>query len=129
MPERKPDPDETGGRRAVALRYQRSVDAAPTVVAKGRGLVADRILELAAEAGIPMTEDPSLVEVLVKLDLNVAVPPEMYVAIAEIFAWVYTRDKSFQRPAEPATRRGVGRRTSLDLACCPLSSVGRAPPW
>jgi flagellar biosynthesis protein len=99
MPERKRDPDEPSGRRAVALRYQQSVDAAPLVVAKGKGLVADRILELAAEANIPVTEDPSLVEVLVKLDLNVAIPAEMYVAIAEIFAWAYRQDRNFKRPA------------------------------
>jgi flagellar biosynthesis protein len=93
---------EQGNRRAVALRYQQSVDDAPTVVAKGRGHVADRILEAAAEAGVPVTEDPSLVEVLVKLDLNVAVPAEMYVAIAEIFAWAYRQDRSFKRPARAA---------------------------
>jgi|1186.fasta_scaffold96655_3 flagellar biosynthesis protein len=84
-------------RRAVALRYRESIDSAPQVVAKGRGAVAERILELAAEADIPVSEDPSLVEVLVKLDLNAAVPPEMYVAIAEIFAWAYRQDRDYGR--------------------------------
>jgi flagellar biosynthesis protein len=91
MPRRKTDV-----RRAVAMRYQHSVDTVPTVVAKGSGHVAERILELAREAGIPVTIDPSLVEVLAKLDLDVAIPPEMYYAIAEIFAWVYSRDRSFE---------------------------------
>ena len=96
MPERK---RQTSARRAVAMRYEHSVNAAPTVVAKGSGVVADRILELAADAGIPVTVDPSLVELLVKLDLDVVIPPEMYYAIAEIFAWVYSRDRSFERTA------------------------------
>jgi flagellar biosynthesis protein len=82
-------------RKAVALRYQRAIDAAPRVIAKGEGLLAAKILELAAEAGIPVTHDASLVEVLVKLDLDSIVPPELYQALAEVFAWVYQQDRSY----------------------------------
>lgn len=89
MPERK-------DRRAVALRYQQEVDAAPKVIAKGQGLLADRILELANEAGVPITENASLTEVLVKLDLDTIVPPEMYQVLAEIFAWAYQQDRSYR---------------------------------
>lgn len=93
MPER----DRNGkDRRAIALRYQQEVDAAPRVIAKGQGLLAERILELAEEAGVPVSEDPSLVEVLVKLDLNTLVPPEMYQVLAEIFAWAYQQDRSYR---------------------------------
>jgi flagellar biosynthesis protein len=108
-------PEAKGSRRrAVALRYREAADSAPTVVAKGKGRVAERILELAAEADIPVTEDPSLVEVLVKLDLNVSVPPELYAALAEIFAWAYRQDQSYAgRAAASRSRLAAGQSDEL----------------
>jgi flagellar biosynthesis protein len=75
--------------RAVALRYELEKDDAPRVVAKGRGEVAKRIIEIAKEHGVTVYEDDDLVEVLSRLDLNQLIPPELYQAIAEVLAFVY----------------------------------------
>lgn len=79
----------TSRRQAVALRYQPQEDPAPKVAAKGDGYVADRIIEIAREQGIPIREDRNLVQVLSLLDLNQEVPQSVYKAVAEILAWVY----------------------------------------
>ena len=76
-------------RKAVALRYERYHDPAPRVVASGHGVVADRILALAREAGIPVTHDPGLLELLAKVPLGTEIPPELYHAVAEVLAFVY----------------------------------------
>ena len=74
---------------AVALRYLRGRDEAPQVVAKGRGSVAERILEIARSRGVPVHRDTDLAEVLVRLDLGDWVPPELYKAVAEVLAYLY----------------------------------------
>lgn len=75
--------------RAAALRYRQAEDEAPVVVAKGRGLVADRILQIAREQGIPIHQDPGLVDILSMLDLEQQIPPELYVVVAEVLAFIY----------------------------------------
>ncbi|HYW28730.1 MAG TPA: EscU/YscU/HrcU family type III secretion system export apparatus switch protein [Gaiellales bacterium] len=74
-------------KRAAALRYDGS--DAPRVVATGRGLVAEKILEAAREAGVPLREDPVLMEALATLELEQEIPPELYRAVAEALAWAY----------------------------------------
>lgn len=74
---------------AVALRYDAEREAAPRVLAKGRGEVAERILALAAEHGIPLHEDADLLRLLLVLDLDVEVPPHLYRALAEVLAHLY----------------------------------------
>lgn len=74
---------------AVALRYLRERDPAPRVVAKGRGELAQKILALAREHGIPVHPDADLAEVLVQLDLGKVIPEELYQALAEILAYLY----------------------------------------
>jgi len=76
-------------KKAVALKYDREKDRAPRLTAKGRGLIAEKILELAEKEGIPITEDPDLVTALVQLDFNDEIPPELYHAVAEILAFAY----------------------------------------
>lgn len=76
-------------KKAVALQYQHQVDRAPKVVAKGQGIIAERIMEIAAEHNIPLKRDPALIEVLSKMDLDQEIPPELYRAVAEILAYVY----------------------------------------
>ena len=73
---------------AVALAY-REGDMAPRVVAKGRGLLAEEIIRRAREAGVFVHESRELVAVLSNLDLDSHIPPQLYLAIAEILAWVY----------------------------------------
>jgi flagellar biosynthesis protein len=81
--------DHEKRRKAVALRYQSGSDAAPKVVAKGAGLLADRILELAREHGVHVHEDPDMVEVLSKLNVDTEIPEALYRAVAEVLAFVY----------------------------------------
>jgi flagellar biosynthesis protein len=76
-------------RQVVALRYEPKRESAPRVVAKGRGYLADKILELAREHNIPIRQDRNLLQILSRLDLNDEIPPEIYKAVAEILAFVY----------------------------------------
>lgn len=79
----------TEGKKAVALKYEAEKDKAPKVVAKGRGFIAQRIIELARQHSIPMKEDEALVEILSKLDIYEEIPVELYKAVAEILVFVY----------------------------------------
>jgi flagellar biosynthesis protein len=74
---------------AVALTYDRSRDDAPRVAASGRGAVAERILEAAREAGIPIRHDADLLEILARVPVGDEIPPELYQAVAEILAFIY----------------------------------------
>jgi len=75
--------------KAAALKYRSGVDAAPTIVAKGKGYVAERILALAREHNIPIREDRNMVEILSSLSLYEEIPVELYKAVAEILAFIY----------------------------------------
>lgn len=76
-------------KKAAALKYKHGEDRAPQVVAKGRGAVAEKILETARKHGIPIKEDKTLVEILSSLDLYQDIPADLYRAVAEILAFVY----------------------------------------
>jgi len=81
---------------AVALRYQPEtpfLDAAPRLVAKGQGLLADRILELAKEHGIPVRQDPDLLSALEPLEIDRLIPPELFQAVAVMLAALYRANK------------------------------------
>lgn len=77
-------------KKAVAIRYDKERDAVPKVVAKGSARVAENIIELAQEHGIPVKSDPDLVEVLSTLKINEEIPPSLYIAVAELLAFVYS---------------------------------------
>jgi flagellar biosynthesis protein len=77
---------------AVALAYAQG-DAAPRVVAKGAGLLAEEILRRAALAGVPVHASRELVSLLMQVDLDRHVPPELYRALAELLAWLYRMEK------------------------------------
>ncbi len=87
------NPQQSKIRKAVALKYEPGERAAPVMVAKGKGHLADLILERAMENGIPVQEDSSLVEVLSKLDIDQEIPPELYTLVAEILSFVYRSDR------------------------------------
>ena len=80
-------------KKAVALKYEPEKRSAPVVVAKGRGQVAESILEKAREHGVPVQEDASLVEVLSKLDIDQEIPAELYALVAEVLSFVYRSDR------------------------------------
>ena len=73
---------------AVALKYAPGAEA-PLVVAKGRGLIADEIIARAKEHGIYVHESPALVALLAQVDMDQHIPPELYVVVAELLAWLY----------------------------------------
>lgn len=75
-------------REAVALAY-RETDAAPRVVAKGKGLIADEIISRAREHGVYVHESPELLSLLVQVDLDEHIPSQLYLAVAELLAWLY----------------------------------------
>jgi len=75
--------------RAMALGYEKSKQGAPSVRAKGRGEVAQRILELASKNEIPIRREPDLLRLLEPLELGEEIPFEAYQAVAEILAFLY----------------------------------------
>jgi flagellar biosynthesis protein len=83
----------TPRRQAAALRYDRGKESAPRLVAKGKGAVAERILEIARRNGIPIREDRELVQMLSSLDLYQEIPAELYKAVAEILAFIYSLNR------------------------------------
>jgi flagellar biosynthesis protein len=88
------NPGEIRFKRAVALKYDSGKDNAPRVTAKGSRAIADRIIELAKEEGIPLHEDSDLVAALMELDFQEQIPPHLYKAVAEILAFVYRLNKA-----------------------------------
>ena len=80
-------PEDTK-KTAVALTYETGT-AAPRVVAKGRGIIAEEIIKRAAEAGVYVHESPELVSLLMQVDLDDSIPPQLYIAVAELLAWLY----------------------------------------
>ncbi|MGV8900088.1 MAG: EscU/YscU/HrcU family type III secretion system export apparatus switch protein [Burkholderiaceae bacterium] len=79
---------ETPLQNAVALAYHAG-DGSPKVVAKGSGLVAEAIIAKAKEHGVFVHESKELVAMLMQVDLDDRIPPELYRAVAELLAWLY----------------------------------------
>ena len=96
-------PEHPGEQRAeaVALAYTAG-QSAPTVVAKGRGLIAAEIINRAKDAGVYVHESPELVALLMQVDLDQHIPPELYLAVAELLAWLY---KLEQKEPSPEAQR------------------------
>lgn len=92
----KHQPRPPGKRQqAVAVRYKADEDVAPRVIAKGQGVLAERILEIAHAEGIHIQEDPDLVGLLAKLDINAPIPEALYKAVAEVLAFVYRLNRGY----------------------------------
>ena len=83
-------------RMAAAIRYDAAKDDAPRLTAKGKGHVAERIIELARQHDIPVRSDRALVQILSKLDMDQHIPPELYRAVAEILAFVYSSNEKYR---------------------------------
>jgi len=84
--------------KAAALKYNAQVNSAPVLKAKGVGTVAEKIIQIAREHNVPVREDPDLIELLVQLDLEQEIPPELYKIVAEILAFVYSLEGSNRQP-------------------------------
>lgn len=91
-----------GRKAAVALRYVAGEQGAPEVVAAGRGKLAERLLAAARRHGVPVYEDAELAAALARLDVGSEIPPELYLAVAEVLAFVFTLES-----------RAAGRAVSL----------------
>ena len=74
---------------AAALRYRAGEDAAPKVVAAGRGEMAERIIALAALNDVPVREDPGLMAMLEAIKVGAEIPPEAFAAVAEILVYLF----------------------------------------
>ncbi|PMS22720.1 flagellar biosynthesis protein FlhB [Trinickia dabaoshanensis] len=104
---------------AAALAYDaKGGDKAPRVVAKGYGLVAEMIIQRAQEAGLYVHRAPEMVSLLMQVDLDSRIPPELYKAVAELLAWLYrlesgVADEEAAAAGEPAA---------------PSTSAADAPP-
>lgn len=86
---------------AAALKYDAGKSGAPIVSAGGRGTIAEKIIELAREQGIPIKDDPDLVQVLSKLKVGSEIPVELYRAVAEILAFVYSLNEEQRAAKKP----------------------------
>ncbi|MCU0870209.1 MAG: EscU/YscU/HrcU family type III secretion system export apparatus switch protein [Burkholderiales bacterium] len=95
-------PDGAPRARAVALAYGAG-DAAPRVVAKGQGALAATIIERARAAGVFVHESPDLVALLMQVDLDARIPPALYLAVAELLAWIHQVDAGRVPVARPPT--------------------------
>lgn len=84
---------------AVALAY-RSHEVAPKVVAQGRGLIAQAIIERAREHGVFVHESEELVGLLMQVELDQHIPPQLYLAVAELLAWLYRLEQG-EHPVNP----------------------------
>lgn len=78
--------------KAVALKYDSDLNLAPTVVAKGQGRIAEKIIELAKENKVHLHQDESLANILIQLDILQEIPEELYQVIAEVFSFIYQLD-------------------------------------
>lgn len=79
-------------KQAIALEYDPNDDA-PRVVASGKGVLAERIIEKAKEASVPIHQDHQLANTLSKLEIGEMIPPELYEVVAEILVFVDAMDK------------------------------------
>jgi flagellar biosynthesis protein len=92
---------------AVALAYHQG-EAAPKVVASGRGLIAEAIIERAREHGVYVHESRELVSMLMQVELDQHIPPALYLAVAELLAWLYRLERG-EIPANLPPKTFAGR--------------------
>jgi flagellar biosynthesis protein len=108
--------------KAVALRYRPSRDPAPRVTAKGKGSVAQKIIALGREHGVPIREDAGLIQILAQLDFYQEIPPKTYAVVAEILAFIYRLNQAApgaptdpDRQKIPPSRDRGGKRNPAEV--------------
>lgn len=85
---------------AAAIRYRPGVDESPVVLAAGQGQIAEMIMKLADEAGIPNHIEPALAKILAKLEPGTPIPEETYQLVAQILAFIWRLDKNYSKKSE-----------------------------
>jgi flagellar biosynthesis protein len=83
-------------KKAVAMKYKAYENNAPKVVAKGSGKIAKKILEKAKEYEINIFKNEELTEMLMNIEVNEEIPPELYKAVVEVFIWLHKTEKKAQ---------------------------------
>jgi flagellar biosynthesis protein len=83
-------------KKVVALKYEENGTSAPKVIAKGKGPIAEKIMEKAKEFDIPIFQNKALAESLLNLDVDEQIPPNLYKAVAEVFVWLMKSEKKAQ---------------------------------
>jgi len=86
---------------AVSLQYNKVINTAPKVTAKGQGWVAEKIIKMAQERNIPIREDKDLLNLLSEIDVGKEVPESLYKVVAELLAWVYQLNKNYLDSGKP----------------------------
>lgn len=86
-------PMKTSERSAIAIKYDIEKDAAPVILAVGKGSFAEEILKVAEDNKIPLFEDKNLANLLIKLEVDTEVPSELYTLVAEVLAFVFRLDQ------------------------------------
>lgn len=79
--------------QAIALSYQKDNNTAPKVIAKGSGFVAEKIVATAKQHSVPVYQNKTLVSMLMAVELDREIPPELYQAVAEVLAHIYRIDQ------------------------------------
>jgi flagellar biosynthesis protein len=98
-------------KQATALAYNtEDRNAAPRVVAKGYGMLAEMIVQRAKDAGLYVHESPEMVSLLMQVDLDSRIPPELYRAVAELLAWLYRLENGLDAQPPASTEIGVNRK-------------------
>ena len=89
----EPETDPNAEKVAVALKYDAEENTAPKITAKGKGHVAEKILEAGKNNAVPVYRNKSLVNLLMALDIDKEIPADLYTMVAEVLAYVYRLDK------------------------------------
>lgn len=113
---------------AAALAYDaKGGDKAPRVVAKGYGLVADMIIQRAQEAGLYVHRAPEMVSLLMQVDLDSRIPPELYQAVAELLAWLYRLESGVADEEVAAGGSGPGAAPDASATQGPIPAFSGVP--
>ncbi len=83
-------------KKAVALKYDQEQSGAPKVIAKGKGAIAEKILQKAQEFEVPVFQNEALATSLLSLDVDEQIPPNLYKAVAEVFVWLMKSEQQAQ---------------------------------
>jgi len=117
---------------AAALAYDaKGGDKAPRVIAKGYGLVAEMIIQRAQEAGLYVHRAPEMVSLLMQVDLDSRIPPELYQAVAELLAWLYRLESGVADEAAGSENVAAGAPPNIGETDVPLAGshgYPRLPP-
>jgi flagellar biosynthesis protein len=82
--------------KAVALKYKAYEENAPKVIAKGKGMLAEKIIEKAKKYDIPLFQNEALASMLLDVDVGEEIPPQMYKAVVDVFIWLYKLEEKAQ---------------------------------